>query len=281
MSKYIVKYGQSIYDIATEVYGGISGIASIISDNPHVDLETVLSAGDVLEVFPSSNTIFNQNIVKYFEGKIITNSENPSSADTLINFAPQYGELLTENIYGDEYVDTSIWDVDTDGTGLLQLDGASGDRIKMAIPVNFSSDLDSFMINIDYDTADGDMVLIGSSSNDCKLAVEAGKVVLYSNSGIKIVEHTVAITTGVNEICVCINYYLNNDVLTRQVVLQVNAASTNVDTEDVITLDVIGGEDNNESGTFGLKLLAIQLNEVLDTYYFNEQKGRFVFKDSK
>ena len=49
---YIVKSGQSIYDIAVEVYGGVAGIKNILIDNPTIDINTYLEENSTIIVFP-------------------------------------------------------------------------------------------------------------------------------------------------------------------------------------------------------------------------------------
>ena len=76
MATYAVRKGQSIYDIATEKYGDISGVSMILKDNPTISLGTYLTVGMEIEVNSNQSTILNTNIVNFFKSKTITNTDN-------------------------------------------------------------------------------------------------------------------------------------------------------------------------------------------------------------
>ena len=74
---YTVQYGQSIYDVAVQVYGDVNGVGALLRDNPDIDLGTVLVAGQVLEtgtvdVTDSDTVNFlknNEHVVTNFDGE--------------------------------------------------------------------------------------------------------------------------------------------------------------------------------------------------------------------
>lgn len=49
MSKYTVRSGQNIYDVALSLHGSVEGIFDLLNSNPKLSLDTVLKSGDVLE----------------------------------------------------------------------------------------------------------------------------------------------------------------------------------------------------------------------------------------
>ena len=139
MAEYIVKYGQSIYDISVEVYGSIMGIEYILEDNPTIDLGTHLLEDSILEVFPNPSTILDTNISAYFENKSIINTEVLPDID-ILEGAVSYGEIITKNLGGDTYVDDVIWgnnSVNLSNTGLT-LDEFNFDRIVLEPSIKLS-----------------------------------------------------------------------------------------------------------------------------------------------
>lgn len=66
MKNYIVQYGQSIYDVAINMYGDISKVWDIIDDNKFSNgLDTDLDGGQVLSIRQGDEMISN-NISEYF-----------------------------------------------------------------------------------------------------------------------------------------------------------------------------------------------------------------------
>lgn len=113
MAKYTVKYGQSIYDIATEQYGSILGIEDIFRDNEGIDATTVLKAGDVININATSETIVDQSIVDFFKQKTITNTESiDNSTDTILS-GFNYGVINTNNQFELRYINDVMWDRDS------------------------------------------------------------------------------------------------------------------------------------------------------------------------
>ena len=110
MAKYEVKYGQSIYDIATEVYGSVLGVENIFRDNPDIDATTVLEVGRIIDVNPTSETIIDQSIVNYFRFKTITNSENSEIGltETVLS-GLNYGVISTQRQQAQRYINDIVW----------------------------------------------------------------------------------------------------------------------------------------------------------------------------
>ena len=110
MAKYEVKYGQSIYDIATEVYGSVLGVENIFRDNSDIDATTVLEVGREIDVNPTSETIYDQSIVDYFKFKTITNSESQNSGitDTVLG-GFNYGVINTQRTAFQRYINDIMW----------------------------------------------------------------------------------------------------------------------------------------------------------------------------
>jgi hypothetical protein len=113
MAKYTVKYGQSIYDIATEQYGSVLGIEYIFRDNDNIDATTVLKAGDVININATSETIFDQSVVDFFKQKTITNTESiDNSTDTILS-GFNYGVINTNNQFQIRYINDVMWNRDS------------------------------------------------------------------------------------------------------------------------------------------------------------------------
>lgn len=52
MEKYIVQYGQSIYDVALSIYGSIEGLLDLMVCNPQLSIDSEIKYGDVLYYTP-------------------------------------------------------------------------------------------------------------------------------------------------------------------------------------------------------------------------------------
>lgn len=110
MINYIVKYGQSIYDIATEVYGNVSAVENIIRDNEEIYMDTVLEVGQVILIDANSSTIVDQSISNYFRNKDITNNEVSSNEETQQDLSgSNFGTIITNSPQEVSYINNVMW----------------------------------------------------------------------------------------------------------------------------------------------------------------------------
>lgn len=65
MGKYIVTYGQNLYDVSLHIYGSIEGIVDLMMNNTSLSLDETLRAGD--ELIYTDDYIINADIVSYNE----------------------------------------------------------------------------------------------------------------------------------------------------------------------------------------------------------------------
>lgn len=112
MAIYKVKHGQSIYDIATQIYGSVLGIVHLLRDNESINLTTYLETGREININPTSDTILDQNIVNFFAKKTITNSETLQNTSKILSEVEFVGEILTQNTAGENYIDGIMWAVE-------------------------------------------------------------------------------------------------------------------------------------------------------------------------
>lgn len=73
IKNYKVKYGQTIFDVALQLYGDVAGISDLLSQNPKLNLGSELSLNQTLQY--DSDNVVNSTIVSYFNsnGIIVSN----------------------------------------------------------------------------------------------------------------------------------------------------------------------------------------------------------------
>jgi len=234
MAEYIVKGGQSIYDIAVEVYGDLMGVSNILRDNENISLETYLIEDSVIQVFPSSTNILNLNIVKYFENKTIIGAEDLSELEALDKIA-SYGEIITNNVGGDTYINESVWSnnsVNLSNTGLL-LDKFNFDRILLSAPILLDSSGGFFEIDFTYNDLGIDQYLFGST-NGSSVKIINNKISLYSLGGVFEMEHS-------TELVDAAKYRLRGSI---------SSAKSNSPTENIFELSIDGYVESAGSTSF-------------------------------
>jgi hypothetical protein len=68
MKKVKVLNNQTIWDIALQEYGDVTGVFQILTDNPSIDLDTDLTEGTILYI---NGEPLNQDVVSYYKEKEI------------------------------------------------------------------------------------------------------------------------------------------------------------------------------------------------------------------
>ena len=283
MAVYIVKYGQSIYDIATEVYGDVMGVNNIIRDNELIDFEKVLETGQEIEVFPNSSTNFNQTTVDYFRSKDITNSEN-SYGDNLAVSGENYGEIITSNPNQQSYIDSDIWQ----GFGELNFNNLGETRydgIKFSQKYSLSRKLGSviaYLVVSEVPEFGSEILLFGDSSSSSRIyAYEKGVdlfgVKIDDADGIEIFDTAVGISVN-SEFRVIVSNNSSSQLPNEKVysiLIGDNVDTVSVSNNQNIQFDFVGGAEGVGVGFSG-KITELLTNG--DSYDFNEGSGKYVSK---
>tara|TARA_R110000765_G_scaffold326567_1_gene417847 strand:- start:563 stop:1396 length:834 start_codon:yes stop_codon:yes gene_type:complete len=231
---YIVKSGQSIYDIAVEVYGGVAGIKNILIDNPTIDINTYLEENSTLIVFPNTSTIVDINISNYFKYKTITGVESLSEIESIDSIA-SYGELKTNSLGGDTYIN-SMWgnnSVNLSNTGVL-LDELNFDRIHLSAPIVLDSNGGFFEIEFVYNDLGIDQYLFGSEFGS-SIRIINNRISLYSSGERFEIENSTTLVDGNR-------YRLGGSIASAQ---------TNNPLENFFTLSVDGVSETSPTTSFG------------------------------
>lgn len=275
MAKYIVQKGQSIYDIAVEIYGDIMGIGSILQDNPNINLDTFLEEGSSLEINQNSENIFSVNIANYFRNKSIVNSESEAITKEL-NELTSYGELITQNLSGEEYINSVMWgnnSVNLSNTGLL-LDEYNFDRIHFLDTIDLDVNGSFFEIDFVYNDIGVDQFIAGSN-NGSSVRIEDGKISLYSSGEEFELTHSFELQDKIKYRLKC-ECLINGDIKSFGVSIDGHFQESTPSIGEV-NLSLIGGED----GSRGYEGTISYLNINNSVFNFSEENGIYVYKSSK
>lgn len=277
MATYIVKGGQSIYDIAVEQYGSVAGVENILVDNPSIDLGTNLVEDSTLEIFPNASTITEINISNYFKDKLITNAESLSEIESLDKIA-SYGELTTKNSDGETYINSAVWNknsVNLSNTGLL-LDEFNFDRILLSAPIVMDSDGGYFEIDFTYNDIGVDQYLFGSG-NGSSVKIINNKISLYSSGNQLELEHPTTLVDGNKyKLNGSIESALTNNPLENIFSLSIDGiieVSQSLSVGEV-SLSLVGGEDGSRGYEGNVSYLDIN-GSVFD---FLKGSGTYIYR---
>lgn len=80
MAQYKVQGGQTIWDIAIQLYGSIEGAFDLFMSNPKLNMTTDLKAGDILEYH--EQFVVNQSIVD----AIVSHDYLPANSERRVYF---------------------------------------------------------------------------------------------------------------------------------------------------------------------------------------------------
>lgn len=105
MKEHIVQYGQSIFDIAVNIYGDISGVWDIIDDNSLTEgLDSDLEGGQVLMI-REGETFTANTITEYFNRyPAFINNSDYEDFGVIVAFSLILREIGNENNGNDGYV---------------------------------------------------------------------------------------------------------------------------------------------------------------------------------
>lgn len=283
MAVYKVRNGQSIYDIATEIYGNVTGISYLLEDNPSINLDTYLKTDLEIVVNPTSNTILDQNIANFFLGNPITNTETISKTLSLIgNYSS--GEILTKNLLLEEYINESMW---TFG-GQLQMinyEDNSGkinyDRVKFDRLFEINSDGDELELIFNYENffvGQDIWTAIGNSINQQdNISVVDHLIHLYDSNGDLLISHPTVVEQDVD---INVKVRCEIDGNNKNYFFDVNGVeveSLNVGNKS-FSVDMLGGL--SAFGGSGLNGQIKYFRYNSSEYLFNEGMGFNVFKNN-
>ena len=79
MKDVYVEEGQNIYDIALQYYGNVEAVTKLLSDNPELNLDSVLTNRQILQIDPAYLGA-DLDIVALFQrnGDVVLTEDNPS-----------------------------------------------------------------------------------------------------------------------------------------------------------------------------------------------------------
>lgn len=105
MRNYVVQYGQSIYDLAVNIYGDISRVWDLVDDNSFIDgLDTDLEGGQTLLVREGLELTAN-TITEYFNRyPAIINNSDYEDTGILAVLRIVLKQIGNENVGGDGYI---------------------------------------------------------------------------------------------------------------------------------------------------------------------------------
>ena len=95
MGKYIITYGQSIFDVALHIHGSIEGIIDILINNESLSLADKLTAGD--ELMYTDDYVINGEVVAYYQTNNITPASGEMKVYPKLPTLPKTVEIYTTN----------------------------------------------------------------------------------------------------------------------------------------------------------------------------------------
>lgn len=140
MGKYVVTYGQNLYDVALHIYGSIEGIVDLMMNNISLSFDNVLKAGD--ELIYTDDFVINKDVVAYFK----TNAITPSNGERHIYFkSPTPPRLMEIHIASTR---TSIGFL-ISGSGFIEIDWGDNTDLRTVQLSNETKELShSFNSNV-------------------------------------------------------------------------------------------------------------------------------------
>ena len=293
MATYIVKHGQSIYDIATQIYGSVLGVVHILRDNVSIDLTTYLPTGREITVNPTSDTIFDQNIVNFFASRTITNSETLQNVISLSS-GVVYGEIFTSNPAQESYINSTMRSVqrqlNLSDRGENPLDSRNRDRVIFNDHFSLNNDGDELEIVLSYDDhilgTGGKWYPMADSTSDnagSYMYFDDSNGQLYIRTDSQLLWMTNPVSTNPNtdiNIKIRCEVIVTNTV-TKNYFVDVNgteSSSLDVGGENMM-FDTIGGYLRNGVGVgdgFNGSIKYLRYND--SEYDFNEKSGIYTFK---
>jgi len=284
MAIYKVKFGQSIYDIAIQVYGSVLGVYYLLQDNENLNLSDSLPQGTELSVYPTSDTILDKDILDFFANREIINSETVQKLSTLKS-SGDFGTIFTSNIRQQLYINSSVWRKKNQ----IYLSNSENDRVLLSNKLTLNSNEDQVDFTIKYDdiVSSTKWILFGDSTSEnagAYISVDSttNKVSLYDDTQSLLIESSLVIENG-QDIDIKVRCELIvTDVITKDYYLDVNGtedSSLDVGNKDV-SFDTLGGFVASEVGIGdGYSGYFKYLEYNGSEYEFSEGKGKYTYKN--
>ncbi|MGL5690366.1 MAG: hypothetical protein ACRDD8_06025 [Bacteroidales bacterium] len=106
MSKYVVKSGQNIYDIALSIYGSLDGLVYLLMSNKNITLDSVIVEGDIMEY--DENHIISNATINHFEANQYPSNgaydvfyKDKPTKEKLVIYAYEHASVASMVIGGD------------------------------------------------------------------------------------------------------------------------------------------------------------------------------------
>ena len=124
MGRYIVTYGQNLYDVALHIYGSIEGIVDLMMNNTTLSLNENLKAG--IELVYTDNFIINSDTAYYLKNNRIT----PANGEQNVYFKASNKLKVLEIYTGNR--ETSV-ELSISGSGFIEIDWGDNTDIQTII----------------------------------------------------------------------------------------------------------------------------------------------------
>ena len=273
MSIYKVKYGQTIFDIAVQEYGSISGVSQILSDNKDITLGTILNPNDEIIVTPNSTNIESIETYSYFKNRIITNTE--STIESLDSSA-YVGTISTTEINSLSFINSSIWGSDAELRFSNNEVVDSYSRVSMNNDISFNDDKDYFEIDITYRNGSSEQIVVGSTTG-ASIRIVDSKVRLYADGDVLLLESDIKVSESSNiKIRVESVLVVAGGGITKGILLFVNEQETFLADlgGNIINFNLLGGS----TGTIGLDGTVGKIDINGSVFMLLEGSGIYIYK---
>ena len=276
MSIYKAKYGQTIFDIAVQEYGGMSGLSQILSDNPNVTLDTILAPDDEVIITPNSTNIESSEVHSFFRQRTISNSDvNLSELDP----SAYVGTIVTRETNAISYINSNIWGSDselrfTNNETVSPL--GNYNRVLLSDYISFGNEGDYFGIDFTYRNGSSEQVVIGSDTG-ASIRVSGSKLSLYADGDVLLATSPVLLAEESNiRINLVSELTISGNTITKSISFLVNDDETKVVdlAGNVINFNILAGS----SGTIGLDGTIGKLDINGSVFRFLEGSGKYIYK---
>jgi hypothetical protein len=286
MAIYKVKYGQSIYDIATEKYGNASGIDNIFRDNPTIDFNTYLEEGQEIIISSSANDIANQSIKKYFSNKTITNTDSKMITTILVGEFI-YGTILTRNGDDGKYIDEVMWST----YGQLKLNNRvegglrNFDRVLFDKEMDLNSDGSAIEMTLNYESISAEFdkwVPLGNitAQSESIVIFDDGNISLNDDFGNQLVVTTTPSQPNVDVSIKVRCEILQTSPLEKNYYLEVDGieySALNVG-KSKVSVNLLGGSSLGSVG--GYNGIVKYFRHNTSEFRFSEGLGNYIHKNT-
>ena len=128
-SKYTVRTGENIYDVALTLYGSIEGIFDLLVSNDNLSMDTRLQKGDVL--YYHDEFVINDDVVNWIEekGLHVKNGDHQDDEDTIQKNADM--KIIVRQSEADSAINDKLI------SGVMRIDWGDGAGVSIAVSDNY------------------------------------------------------------------------------------------------------------------------------------------------